>query len=109
MPALSRFRPVSGAVLCALIVASSPTTPLFAQAKAGVEDGEVSRDGCAKLGFDPTRDAYGGYTGARALPTPPPPPPPVSSPEVGNVSELTITGTRIPQPNMVSSAPITVI
>ncbi len=96
MTVSNRFRPVSGALLCVLIAASAPTTPLFAQAKGGAQahDGEVNSESCGKLGIDPTRTSSGGYTGARPLPSPMPPPPPPGGPQAGDVSEVTITATR---------------
>ncbi|RYF90021.1 MAG: VWA domain-containing protein [Caulobacteraceae bacterium] len=94
MTVSGRFKPLSGALLCALIAASSPITPLFAQTKnrPAVRDGEVSPDACGKLGFDAVRRGSGGYS--RRMPAPTPPPPPSASPQAGDVSELTIAAQR---------------
>ena len=99
----------------------APVAPVTAQAseRAAAEDADAI---CAPFieGFRANYDGAGygrGRSGAvnfapsvSSSPPPPPPPPPPSPPPVSAEDEsVAVTGSRIPQPNLTATSPVTVV
>jgi Ca-activated chloride channel family protein len=102
--------------MAALVLTGPAALPLAAVAKPGsaaaaAEDAEaICARYLADFGREPDR-RYGSATRQRspAHGAPPPPPPPPMAPSVNESADIAVTGTRIPQPNVQSAVPVTVV
>jgi Ca-activated chloride channel family protein len=95
----------------------APVAPVSAAAQRGERSvsGEDPDARCAPFLADFGNNDYGGYgrgrgSGAISRPVYAPPPPPAPPPPVTSSEEaIAITGTRVPQPNLQSNVPVTVV
>src|SRR3712207_740879 len=110
------------ASMAALVLSGLPPAPPAPLAAQGARGGGVDADSiCAPFSQDfradvgdragagrSVRQRVGGVAAAPPPPPPPPPPPAVAQQQSGE-EQIAVTGSRVPQPQLNATSPVTVV